>query len=319
MPSGRLPLLVLATLALAIAAQASAGTRQDPPSARGSALDAAIASKVRQLVVLKRDLQRFGCDAPTDAVAAEGCRQLAAQADLLETEVDELKQRTGGAWTHAKQRAAEASAFQTAAPRLKPYTYRASTDPALRYRTLCVRLCDGFYFPIGGASLPGSFLDEEKLCHARCAVPAALFYQPAPGGDAEGLVALTGERYADLPNAFRYQNEYIEHCTCQPRPWSIQARAAYDRRAVLATRSRAGRIVAAGAGGMARLLAEADQPMAQAAPPPRLARASARIEPYPERRGLFWRFRTGRAGAGQRGPRPQSASQQRRPLLFRGR
>jgi hypothetical protein len=203
----RLPPLVLAALALALAAQASAGTRQNPPAARGTALDAAIASKVGQLFVLRRDLQRFGCEAPADEISAEGCQQLAAQASSLEEELDELKTRAGGAWTNAKQRAAEASAFQTPVQRTRPYTYRARTGPAMRYRTLCVRLCDGFYFPIGGASLPASFLDEEKACRARCSVPAKLFYQPAPGGDADGLVALTGERYADLSNAFRYRNE----------------------------------------------------------------------------------------------------------------
>jgi low molecular weight protein-tyrosine phosphatase len=48
---------------------------------------------------------------------------------------------------------------------------------------------------------------------------------------------LTGERYADLPNAFRYRNEYVESCACGPNPWSDEAKAVYDRRAVLATRT----------------------------------------------------------------------------------
>jgi hypothetical protein len=42
---------------------AYAGTRQDLPVSPGKALDAVISSKVRQLVVLKRDLERFNCEA----------------------------------------------------------------------------------------------------------------------------------------------------------------------------------------------------------------------------------------------------------------
>ena len=52
------------------------------------------------------------------------------------------------------------------------------------------------------------------------------------------MVSLTGERYADLPNAFRYRSEYLNACACGPKPWSAEAKAQYERRAVLATRSR---------------------------------------------------------------------------------
>jgi hypothetical protein len=85
------------------------------------------------------------------------------------------------------------------------------------------------------------------------------------------MVSLTGERYVDLPNAFRYRSEYIERCACKPRPWSAEAKAEYERRAILATRSRAGRMVASGASEMARLLAEADIEVAQRMPAVRAA------------------------------------------------
>ena len=58
-----------------------------------------------------------------------------------------------------------------------------------------------------------------------------LFYSLNPDDDSEQMVALTGERYGELPNAFHYRTEYVDARTCKPKPWSAEAKAAYDRRA----------------------------------------------------------------------------------------
>lgn len=39
------------------------------------------------------------------------------------------------------------------------------------YRTLCVRTCDGYYFPISFATTPNRFQDDERACQRAC--PAA--------------------------------------------------------------------------------------------------------------------------------------------------
>src|SRR5207247_7083255 len=36
------------------------------------------------------------------------------------------------------------------------------------YRTLCVRTCDGYYFPISYSTVPGKFADDEQLCRRMC-------------------------------------------------------------------------------------------------------------------------------------------------------
>src|SRR5712664_2427672 len=44
------------------------------------------------------------------------------------------------------------------------------------YRTVCVRTCDGFYFPISFATEPARFPDDEKTCKNLCpAAEATLF------------------------------------------------------------------------------------------------------------------------------------------------
>jgi hypothetical protein len=134
------------------------------------------------------------------------------------------------------------------------------------------------------------------------------------------MVALTGEAYADLPNAFHYRSEYVDACACKPKPWSAEAKAEYRRRAVLAARSGAERIVAAGTGEMAKLLAGADLKVAERTP---RAREAAVPRQYLFGQGLFgWRNRTLRYGAGGAlEPRAEARYEppQRRFFLFRNR
>jgi len=191
-------------------------------------------------------------------------------------------------------------------------TYRWRTDPGDAYRTVCVRLCDGFYYPVNEAARAGNFPAEEKTCQSTCSVPARLFYQKLPAGeDAGEMVSLTGERYADLPNAFRYRSEYLNACSCGPKPWSAEAEAMYERRALLATRSKTALLVAAGASKTAGLLAAADLQVGQR--PPRLRDAAARPKAK-QYRGLFGRLRASRYGAEARNDQPL-----RRFFLFRSR
>jgi Protein of unknown function (DUF2865) len=82
----------------------------------------------------------------------------------------------------------------------------------------------GFYYALSEASLPHSFLNDEQRCRSSCSSPTKLFYSLNPDDDSEQMVALTGERYGELPNAFRYRTEYVDACTCKPKPWSAEAR-----------------------------------------------------------------------------------------------
>lgn len=309
---GRLQKLLAGALFAALAAHcAAAMTGQQPAPWALKALDATIASKLRQIEALKRDIEQADCEFATDEAGIEGCHQLEAKARGLAAEIDELKVRVG--WTVAKRKAVEARRPYAAPPQPKAYTYRSRTDFAAAYRTLCVRLCDGFYYPVSEASRPGSFLAEEKLCRSTCAVPARLYYQPTPtADDANEMVSLTGERYADLPNAFRYRSEYLSACACGPKPWSADAKARYERRAMLAARTPLERMVAGGAAETANLLAEADLAVVAEREPRARSRAVRGKVQYS--RGLFGRLRPTRYGLEAR-----NEPAQRRFFLFRSR
>lgn len=83
-------------------------------------------------------------------------------------------------------------------------------------RTLCVRKCDGYYFPISFSTVPERLGADLYTCQSLC--PGAevdLYYHADPRGDAETLISVSGEAYPDLPNAFRYRREFDPACTCR--------------------------------------------------------------------------------------------------------
>lgn len=93
------------------------------------------------------------------------------------------------------------------------------------YRTICVRTCDGFYFPISFATMPARFPEDEQVCQRMCpAAEVMLFAHRNPGEDASQAVSIQGRPYRDLPNAFRYRSEYNPSCSCK-RPGQSWAEA----------------------------------------------------------------------------------------------
>jgi len=94
------------------------------------------------------------------------------------------------------------------------------------YRTLCVRTCDGYYFPISFSTTPEQFPQDAQTCETMCpGAEAKLYYHPNPGGGPEDMVAITGEPYSTLPTAFQYRTSFDASCTCKP-PGGLQVAAA---------------------------------------------------------------------------------------------
>jgi Protein of unknown function (DUF2865) len=84
------------------------------------------------------------------------------------------------------------------------------------YRTVCVRLCDGYYFPVSFSTLPSHFEQDENVCQSKCAAPTELYYYQNPGATVDQSVALRSqEPYTTLKTAFRYRKELVPGCSCK--------------------------------------------------------------------------------------------------------
>src|ERR1035437_8884449 len=102
------------------------------------------------------------------------------------------------------------------------------------FRTVCVRTCDGFYFPISFATVPARFPDDEKTCKALCpAADATLFSYRNPGEDMSSAVSINGQPYSSSPNAFRYRQEFNPSCACKAagQTWSDALKSIDDKAA----------------------------------------------------------------------------------------
>ena len=107
-------------------------------------------------------------------------------------------------------------------------TLRTHPRAAATYRTLCVRLCDGFYFPISFATSRGKFGDDAERCERQCPGRSRLYAYRNPGEGIEQMLDLNGEPYTGLPAAFRFQSSYDPQCTCHGNPWDAESIARHQ-------------------------------------------------------------------------------------------
>ena len=76
-------------------------------------------------------------------------------------------------------------------------------------RAVCVRLCDGFFFPSATSS------GGDEACAAQCPdAPTARYTEPAGSDRIEDAVSTHGALYAALPVANRYQTTLDNMCSC---------------------------------------------------------------------------------------------------------
>lgn len=84
------------------------------------------------------------------------------------------------------------------------------------YRTVCVRTCDGYFFPISFATTPARFAEDEHSCRRLCPnAEVRLFTHRNPGEEIEQAVGLDGTYYTQMPNAFKYRQAYDPKCSCR--------------------------------------------------------------------------------------------------------
>jgi Protein of unknown function (DUF2865) len=107
--------------------------------------------------------------------------------------------------------------------------------PSGTFRTVCVRTCDGGYFPVSFATYQARFGDDERACKALCpATEATLFTYRNPGEDINQAVSINGQSYTALPNAFKYRTEFNPSCACKAagQTWSEALKSVDDRAGV---------------------------------------------------------------------------------------
>jgi hypothetical protein len=104
------------------------------------------------------------------------------------------------------------------------------------FRTVCVRTCDGSFFPISFSTSQDRFRDDERTCQRMCpAAEVVLFSYRNPGEDIAKAVSINGQPYTALPNAFKYKQEFNSACSCKRtgESWADALKHLDDRQTIL--------------------------------------------------------------------------------------
>lgn len=91
------------------------------------------------------------------------------------------------------------------------------------YRTVCVRLCDGYFWPISTATASSDLHRDSASCTQSCNSPAALYHGQSAEEEIKDMVNLQGAPYSKLRNAFLYRSTYNADCKCRAHPWEKEA------------------------------------------------------------------------------------------------
>lgn len=106
------------------------------------------------------------------------------------------------------------------------------------FRTMCVRLCDGYYWPVSFSTTPERFQRDAGVCQSSCAAPARLFVYGNPGQDLTNMKDLSGRRYSSLPAASKFKTSYNPSCSCKAQPWQQASKTRHQMYALARKKQR---------------------------------------------------------------------------------
>ena len=139
------------------------------------------------------------------------CAQIERQAkrDIRERKRAERSKRNGGGLL-ARLFGRPSRSSRYAEPEIQQEEQPAVRVVGSIYRTLCVRISDGYYFPVSFATVRSNFDADEAKCQAsNPSEELRLFVHRNPSEEPEEMVDLTGLAYAKLPNAFLYRTKFV--------------------------------------------------------------------------------------------------------------
>ncbi|HET7715614.1 MAG TPA: DUF2865 domain-containing protein [Bauldia sp.] len=170
----------------------------------------------RQLADAQNDARRAGCRRLLFGKPGKNCPAILARINKLQRELG--RARTGGGGFAVSNNRFERD-------RLRGILLRNGCEVPSRgggsdfagsgYRTLCVRTCDGYYFPISFSTSRSRFKIDEAVCQSMYGgAPAELFVH-YNGSPSDTAVSLKGEPLASSTNAFAYRYFYSQSCQAQ--------------------------------------------------------------------------------------------------------
>ena len=150
----------------------------------------------------------------------------------------------GGGPSPYISRGSQRESADTGPSRFDERTWANDEEGEPTYRTVCVRLCDGYFWPVSFATTEAYFDRDRAQCERGCGTPAKLYVYRNPGADPEAMHDLQGQPYSRLPTAFQFRTKFEPACKCNPHPWEAEAQNRHKLYALDAARRNGSKVAA---------------------------------------------------------------------------
>ncbi|MCJ2096983.1 DUF2865 domain-containing protein [Methylobacterium sp. J-072] len=141
------------------------------------------------------------------------------QCGAVEQRIRALKATYGGAvFDDSGARKRELQGLVTAnCPARETYAATGEAYAKGGPQMVCVRTCDGGFFPM--RNLPEGRGGADEMCQALCPGTEAQAYAMPYGDEAlKHAASVKGSRaYVSLANAFKFRKEFVPNCSCKPQ------------------------------------------------------------------------------------------------------
>ncbi|MBP0439749.1 DUF2865 domain-containing protein [Tianweitania sediminis] len=194
--------------------------------------DRALDSQERQIAIAEADWQQMGCGYRPRDGADDLCLSIEDSLDRMHENLNQLSreraQLDGGGNARADRRRIQREIDeagcreQAALPQEAAVPQPAPAAPSSqKLRTMCVRTCDGYFFPLSYGVTKEEFGRDARSCQASCpSTEMRLYYHSVPDQEASAMVSADGDQpYSALPTANLYRNENSSapgSCGCAP-------------------------------------------------------------------------------------------------------
>lgn len=109
---------------------------------------------------------------------------------------------------------------------------------------ICVRQCDGGFFPISYSARSANLDDLAAMCRALCPNAEVKLYTASQYKGLASALSIDGEAYSEHPNAHKFEKVYDPACGCKP-PGQSWAEALADAERIIAERHAKDQVVTA--------------------------------------------------------------------------
>ena len=224
--------------AIADASRADSGAQYQAAADRQRAELDRTTAYARSIGCDRRQFLFFGAPPPPQ------CGEINAQIGRMRANLDELQQRTGGGPGGRGELIARFNAQCTTAQqqpqqqqptnfldaifggiaRQQPSDVQTmplnpdqpeSNEAQAGSKAVCVRTCDGAFFPVSYSASQGRLGGRDDMCRALCPNADVSLFTYSPSGQIEQAVSINGARYMENPNALKYRQSVDPTCSCK--------------------------------------------------------------------------------------------------------